>query len=80
MILATSKPERSAAETAGELEAFGRFAVGYAVLWVVLTAMAERPTTRPLAVAFALSIAAVATVYYLPTAARNLGLAAEEGG
>lgn len=79
-IAALDTTTRTAEERERELGVFVRFAAGYAVLWLVLTAMAERPTTRALASAFAVSIGVVASVYYLPSAARNLGLVAGEGG
>lgn len=74
---ALTKPKRTQAEATAEVETFGKFIVGYAVLWFALTAMSESPKTAPLASAFALAIAGVATVYYLPEAVKNLGLASK---
>lgn len=57
-----------------------KFLVGYAALWVVLTAMADNKDSAPLAGAFAVSIAFAATVMFLPEAVANLGLASKKEG
>lgn len=55
------------------------FLVGYAVLWVTLTAMTESPRTSGLAAALASAVAVSATVLYAATAAENLGISASGG-
>ena len=62
------------------------FIVGYAALWVVLTAMTESKTSSGFAAALAVSIATGSTVLYLAKALENLNLvgpgsmSAQKGG
>jgi hypothetical protein len=51
-----------------------QFLVGYALLWIVLTAGAENDTTADAAAALAVSIAFAATLLYFASAAQNLGV------
>ena len=57
-----------------EKQVIVKFLVGYAVLWIVLTAGAENSTTADAAAALAVSIAFGATVLYFASAAQNLGV------
>ncbi len=57
-----------------EKQVIVKFAVGYAVLWIVLTAGAENDSTADAAAALAVSIAFAATLLYFASAASNLGI------
>ena len=59
-----------------ERTVIAEFLVGYAVLWLALTAMTESPNTAKLGAALAGAVALGATFLYLREAAGNLGLGA----
>lgn len=55
------------------------FIVGYAVLWLALTALTESDATAPVGAALAVAIASSASVLFLADAIGNLGLAGDTG-
>ena len=57
-----------------EKAVIGKFLIGYAALWVVLTAGTELDSTADAAAALAVAIAITATFLYLPKVTQNLGL------
>ena len=59
---------------ADETAVIFKFAVGYAALWLILTAMTESDTTADVGGALAVTIAIGASFLYLPKAVSNLGL------
>ena len=59
---------------ADEKAVIAKFVIGYAALWLILTAGTETNTTADVAAALALTVALAATFLYLPKAMQNLGL------
>ena len=59
---------------ADEKAVIAKFVIGYAALWLLLTAGTETDTTADAAAALAVAIALTATFLYLPKAIANLGL------
>lgn len=58
-----------------EKAVIAKFIIGYAGLWLILTAGTESDTTADAAAALAVAVAFTATFMYLPKAVANLGLA-----
>ena len=59
---------------ASETAVIFKFAIGYAGLWLILTAATESDVTADAGAALAVAIALTASFLYLPKAVSNLGL------